>query len=164
MNQVCSGSSEEGTAILLEAVYFEQWVRFRWIAEEKDRFFIRIPEKDAALIREELPRFQTLLERLNDAEVNAEASFEAVLEYGRGSWGRHWPPWWHSPAFQERVAVFICGWADGLRNWKLPNFLLKHGNRWLWKPRDLKIFGPGSMPKFCRRSPEGGDHLGCMVR
>ena len=84
MNQVCSGSSEEGTAILLEAVYFEQWVRFRWIAEEKDRYFIRIPEKDAALIREELPRFQTLLERLNDAEVNAEASFEAVLEYGRG--------------------------------------------------------------------------------
>ena len=112
MNQVCSGSSEEGTAILLEAVYFEQWVRFRWIAEEKDRFFIRIPEKDAALIREELPRFQTLLERMNDAEVNAEASFEAVLEYGRGQLGEALATVVAQPAFQERVARFHL-WLGG---------------------------------------------------
>lgn len=93
-----------------------------------------------ALIREELPRFQTLLERLNDAEVNAEASFEARAGIPAGGrLGEALATVVAQPAFQERVAVFICGWADGLRNWKLPNFLLKHGNRWLWKPRDLKI-------------------------
>ena len=93
-----------GVEVLLEAVLFEQWIRFCWIVEEADGCLVRIPEAELAAVGESYPRFRPLLQSLNNRPVDAERSCAAVLDYGRNCLGSELDRVLASPLFQEQVA------------------------------------------------------------
>ena len=50
---------------LLDAVIFEQWVRFSWIEEDKDGdFCILVPEPTVQELAEDYPQYKELLAQL----------------------------------------------------------------------------------------------------
>ena len=72
-------------ASLLKAIIFENWLRFHFIQEEDGeagaapRFFIQIPERAMARIREAFPQYLHMAEKLNAREVNFQTSRAAIL-------------------------------------------------------------------------------------
>lgn len=100
-----SGDREK-REFLLEAVFFEQWLRFCWIAEESEGCFIRVPEAAACDIEKNFPQLKPLLECLNNSPVDAGLSCEAVLNYGRSQLGDSLDSVLASSVFQNRVTQF----------------------------------------------------------
>lgn len=77
---------------VLEAVMFENWIRFYFLAEEegsgKDgeeaKLCVAIPEKGMAKIAELYPRLAAIAAHVNGREANFENSRKAVCEYVLG--------------------------------------------------------------------------------
>ncbi len=93
--------------VLLEAVFFEQWLRFCWIVEDADEgYVVRVPEATLATIEKDFPHLQPLLLQLNNRPVDAALSCEAVLDYGRRQLGNSLDTVLASSDFQEHVSRF----------------------------------------------------------
>ena len=106
MENSVSGNKEK-MDVLLEAVLFEQWIRFCWIAEDADEgYVVRIPEEALATIEKDFPHLQPLLLQLNNKPVDAALSCEAVLDYGRSQLGNSLDTVLASSDFQEQVGRF----------------------------------------------------------
>lgn len=76
---------EEAVESLLKAVIFENWLRFHFIREEAGeagavpRFFIQIPDRAMARIRDAFPQYLHMAEKMNAREVNFQTSRAAIL-------------------------------------------------------------------------------------
>lgn len=99
--------SEHPVSQMLEAVIFEQWLRFSWIAEDADGdFCIQIPENAAQEISTDYPQFRHLLERLNGTIVDANMACSAILAFARDELGEDALAVLEDTAFQENVSRF----------------------------------------------------------
>ncbi len=70
--------------IILEAVIFENWLRFYFISENQDQddaLFLVVPEQGMTRIGELYPTLLPLAELLNEKELTFEASRTAICTY-----------------------------------------------------------------------------------
>ena len=81
---------QTGVAKVLEAVMFENWLRFYFISEKPDApmgkdgqpaLFIAVPTKALERISELFPRLLPMAEEMNGQEVSFEASRRAVCNF-----------------------------------------------------------------------------------
>ena len=92
---------------LLDAVIFEQWVRFSWIEEDADGdFCIQIPEATVRELEEDYPDYKSLLGQLNGTIVDATMACSAVLGYARSALGEQSMAALEHPEFQSLVGRF----------------------------------------------------------
>ena len=67
---------------ILEAVMFENWLRFYFITDlGEDRLAVAVPEQGLVRIRELHPELMPLVEELNGKEINFELSRSAVCTF-----------------------------------------------------------------------------------
>lgn len=98
---------EHPVSRMLEAVIFEQWLRFSWITEDADGdFCIQIPEDTAREISTDYPLFKSLLERLNGTIVDANMACSAILAFAQDELGENAPAVLDDTVFQENVSRF----------------------------------------------------------
>ena len=74
----------QGVQCILEAVMFENWLRFYFITEtpsQEDKLFLSVPDQGMQRIRELHPHLQSLAENLNGKELDFETSRSAVCTY-----------------------------------------------------------------------------------
>lgn len=74
----------KGVESILEAVMFENWLRFYFISEKPehgDALFLAIPEQGMTRIKELYPHLLSLAETLNGKELTFETSRSAVCTY-----------------------------------------------------------------------------------
>lgn len=82
-----AGAFAKGVEYILEAVMFENWLRFYFITEKPDapeaadKLFIAIPEQAMKRIAELHAPLLPLAEALNGKEINFESSRSAVCTY-----------------------------------------------------------------------------------
>lgn len=75
-------SLQKAVGDVLEAVMFENWLRFYFIAEpEEGKLKIELPEKSLARAKELYPRLYPLAEKMNGKPVDFEISRKAVLAH-----------------------------------------------------------------------------------
>ncbi len=70
--------------VILEAVMFENWLRFYFISEKEDqegKLFLEVPEQGMARITELYPNLLTLAESLNGKELTFESSRTALCTF-----------------------------------------------------------------------------------
>ena len=92
---------------LLDAVIFEQWVRFSWIDEDKyGDFCILVPEPTVQELAEDYPQYKELLAQLNGTIVDPEMACSAVLGYAQATLGEYSMPVLEHPEFQNMVGRF----------------------------------------------------------
>lgn len=92
---------------LLDAVIFEQWIRFSWIEEDGEGdFCIRVPEATFQELTEDYPRYKELLAQLNGTVVDAEMACSAVLGYAQATFGEHAASVLEHSEFQNMVGRF----------------------------------------------------------
>lgn len=72
---------QEALKDVSEVLMFENWLRFYFIVEEKDKLFLRVPEKARDLIREKHEHLAGLVELLNDEEMDYQKSYESVCGF-----------------------------------------------------------------------------------
>ena len=91
MNTPSSALSDEmkgAMSTLLNAVIFEQWLRFSWIEEDEEGdFCIQIPAETVSELVEDYPEYEGLIAQLNGTIVDADMACSAVLGYARSSLG-----------------------------------------------------------------------------
>ena len=71
---------QKGVDAVIEAVMFENWLRFYFI-EEGEELALRLPQKSLERIRDLYPSLYPLAEELNDHKVDFETSRSAVLRH-----------------------------------------------------------------------------------
>lgn len=64
----------------VDLIFFEQWLRFYFITEEKGKLFIRMPDCELDKARELYPQLVAVAEALNNRELNHSAAMEALRE------------------------------------------------------------------------------------
>jgi hypothetical protein len=72
---------------VLEAVMFENWLRFYFLSEEGEKLFLRLPEKAMQQVKKRYAELYGLAEYLNDSEIRHEDSVKAVCLFASGSLG-----------------------------------------------------------------------------
>ena len=72
---------------VVEAVMFENWLRFYFLAEEGEKLFLRLPEKAMAQLKNRYAQLYGLAESLQDTEISHEASVKAVCLFVSGAPG-----------------------------------------------------------------------------
>jgi len=86
MNTPSSALSDEmkgAMSTLLNAVIFEQWLRFSWIEEDEEGdFCIQIPAETVSELVEDYPEYEGLIAQLNGTIVDADMACSAVLGLG----------------------------------------------------------------------------------
>ena len=104
---------QKSVADVLEAVMFENWLRFYFIGETgPDELKIELPEKSLARIRELYPRLYPMAEALNGKTVDFEVSRKAVLDHiineleGKAFASGYGRQILQSSAFQVRLQLF----------------------------------------------------------
>ncbi len=112
---------QNGVAKVLEAVMFENWLRFYFITEKPDApvaadgqpaLFIAVPVKALERISELFPRMLPLAEGMNGQEVNFENSRRAVCSFVLSSVDGHVMPRdsaamiFDSATFQVQMQLF----------------------------------------------------------
>lgn len=75
-----SSVSHENLRHAVELVFFEQWLRFYFIAEEDGKLYIRMPDDELQKARELYPDLTTVAEALNNREIDHQAAMEALCE------------------------------------------------------------------------------------
>lgn len=92
---------------LLDAVIFEQWVRFSWIEEDADGdFCVQIPEDTVRELEKDYPDYAPLVAQLNGTVVDATMACSAVLGYARAAFGEQSLAALERPEFQSMVGRF----------------------------------------------------------
>lgn len=64
----------------IDLVFFEQWLRFYFIAEEGGKLYIRMPESEFAKVKSLYPQLFSIAEALNNREINHQAALESLCE------------------------------------------------------------------------------------
>lgn len=74
---------QKAVADILEAVIFENWLRFYFIVEkgEDERLFLEIPEKSMDKIKNLYPQYLPLAEGLENREIDFQTSQKAVCTF-----------------------------------------------------------------------------------
>ena len=93
---------------LLDAVIFEQWVRFSSESRKMrdGDFCIQIPEATVRELEEDYPDYKSLLGQLNGTIVDATMACSAVLGYARSALGEQSMAALEHPEFQSMVGRF----------------------------------------------------------
>lgn len=92
---------------LLNAVIFEQWLRFSWIEEDEEGdFCIQIPAETVSELVEDYPDYEILIAQLNGTIVDADMACSAVLGYARAALGEQSLAVLENHAFQNMVGRF----------------------------------------------------------
>ena len=92
---------------LLNAVIFEQWLRFSWIEEDEGRGFLHPdPCGDGQRTCEDYPEYEGLIAQLNGTIVDADMACSAVLGYARSSLGEQSLAVLEHNEFQNMVGRF----------------------------------------------------------
>lgn len=79
---------------LMEPVFFEQWLRFYFIEEEKGELYIRVPEEVGQEIKEDHPELFPVVEALNNKVIDCQTALAALCDnmvngpdaFGREDW------------------------------------------------------------------------------
>ena len=86
MNTPSSALSDEmkgAMSTLLNAVIFEQWLRFSWIEEDEEGdFCIQIPAETVSELVEDYTEYEGLIAQLNGTIVDADMACCAILAWG----------------------------------------------------------------------------------
>lgn len=96
----------------LDAVMFENWLRFYFIAEEGDELVLRLPEKAMEQIRKRYGKYHELAEVLNNAPIDHNTSLKAVCMFMAGSLNNTAAPQaaaeslFDNPAFHVELQLF----------------------------------------------------------
>ena len=110
MNTPSSALSDEmkgAMSTLLNAVIFEQWLRFSWIEEDEEGdFCIQIPAETVSELVEDYPEYEGLIAQLNGTIVDADMACSAVLGYARSSLGEQSLAVLEHNEFQNMVGRF----------------------------------------------------------
>ena len=110
MNTPSSALSDEmkgAMSTLLNAVIFEQWLRFSWIEEDEEGdFCIQIPEETVSELVEDYPEYKGLIAQRNGTIVDADMACSAVLGYARSSLGEQGLAVLEHNEFQNMVGRF----------------------------------------------------------
>ena len=110
MNTPSSALSDEmkgAMSTLLNAVIFEQWLRFSWIEEDEEGdFCIQIPAETVSELVEDYPEYEGLIAQLNGTIVDADMACSAVLGYARSSLGEQSLAVLEHNEFQNMVGAF----------------------------------------------------------
>lgn len=68
--------------LLLEAIIFEQWIRFYWMVEDAEGdMCVLIPEDTMTEIANDYPKFKGMLERLDGSIVDVQLACSAILDF-----------------------------------------------------------------------------------
>lgn len=110
MNTPSSALSDEmkgAMSTLLNAVIFEQWLRFSWIEEDEEGdFCIQIPAETVSELVEDYPEYEGLIAQLNGTIVDADMACSAVLGYARSLLGEQSLAVLEHNEFQNMVGRF----------------------------------------------------------
>lgn len=102
-----SDDMKKAMSTLLDAVIFEQWVRFSWIEEDQEGdFCIQIPEATVKELGEDYPKYKGLIAQLNGTIVDADMACSAILAYAHGVLGEHSTSVLEQAEFQHMVGRF----------------------------------------------------------
>ena len=71
----------EAVQDVARVLQFESWLRFYFLKEEGETFFMHIPDKALENIRRDEPELAGLAEIINDQEMDYQKSFATVCEY-----------------------------------------------------------------------------------
>lgn len=61
-----------------DLVFFEQWLRFYFIAEEDGKLYLRVPENELSKARALYPKLIAVADALNNREINHQSALEAL--------------------------------------------------------------------------------------
>ena len=121
MNTPSSALSDEmkgAMSTLLNAVIFEQWLRFSWIEEDEEGdFCIQIPAETVSELVEDYPEYEGLIAQLNGTIVDADMACSAVLGYARSSLGEQSLAVLEHNEFQNMVVRFPSGSTTTWKRW-----------------------------------------------
>ena len=119
MNTPSSALSDEmkgAMSTLLNAVIFEQWLRFSWIEEDEEGdFCIQIPAETVSELVEDYPEYEGLIAQLNGTIVDADMACSAVLGYARSSLGEQSLAVLEHNEFQNMVGRSTTTWKRWIR-------------------------------------------------
>ena len=106
-SEVPSDAMKEAMSALLDAVIFEQWVRFSWIEEDEEGdFCIQIPADTLGELGEDYPEYKGLLAQLNGTIVDADMACSAILGYAQAALGEKCMTILEHGDFQNMVGLF----------------------------------------------------------
>ena len=116
MNTPSSALSDEmkgAMSTLLNAVIFEQWLRFSWIEDLPQfpqkgvlHFCFQFPAETGSELVEDYPEYEGLIAQLNGTIVDADMACSAVLGYARSSLGEQSLAVLEHNEFQNMVGRF----------------------------------------------------------
>lgn len=75
-----SAINQENLLHAVDLVFFEQWLRFYFIAEEEGKLYLRMPEDELAKAHRLCPDLVGVAEALNNREIDHQAALEALCE------------------------------------------------------------------------------------
>lgn len=72
--------SHENLQHAVNLVFFEQWLRFYFIAEEGGKLYIRMPDKELTKVRALYPELIAVADALNNREIDHQAAMDALCQ------------------------------------------------------------------------------------
>lgn len=102
-----SPEMKEAMSTLVDAVIFEQWIRFSWIEEDEEGdYCIQVPEESVREISADYPEYAPLLAQVNGTIVDADMACSAVLGFARQALGGNATAVLENAEFQTLVGTF----------------------------------------------------------
>ncbi len=102
-----SDEMKQAMSVLVDAVIFEQWLRFSWIEEDEEGdFCVQIPEATVKELEADYPQYKGLIAQLNGTIVDADMACSAILGYAHATLGEHSMAVLDHADFQNMVGNF----------------------------------------------------------